>query len=136
MAYPTHYIGAYQVRNWIGSPPKSIQQSVEVIQYPGSDYEAIRTTGQRSGVFQMRSVVDCVSISAARTQLSNYQAFVGGDAVQLIWNSLDFDTLDLRVAVLRADLVSIERKIIICGSLTPGNTIDLTVDWSLLLVPH
>lgn len=135
MAYPLHYIGAYQLRNWIGAPPKSIQQSVEVIEYPGSDYEAIRTTGLRSGAFLMRSVVDCASIAAARSRLGDYQAFVGSDPVQLIWNSLDFDTLDLRVAVLRAELVSIERKVIICGALTPNNTVDLVVDWALLLTP-
>lgn len=128
-------IGAFAVRNWFGDPPQRLQQSVEVLQYPGRDYQAVRRMGLRSQLFRVQSVVDVPTLVAGRIRYASYAGLVGTGIYRLVWNGWNLDAENQRVVVLETHLVELQRKLQICGALYPGNLYDLRVDWSLLMVP-
>lgn len=129
-------LGPHDLRNWIGTIPPVVQTTSEVLSYPGVDYEAVRVHEIRSGQFVMDSVVDVPTILDARATAQDYADLIGEVPQELVWNGYSFDDEDLRVLVLQVQLLSIRRRGSICGALSPGNTIDLNVRWSLIFTPY
>lgn len=130
-----NYLGPYQLRNWIGPCPQRIQQQVEVLASPGVNYEAVRLIGARGNVTVRESVVDVANVVFGRLLFTQYSSMIGATPAKLIWNNYDFDNENIRAAVLGCELIDLSRRALICNPLVFGNTWDLRVRWSFLLVP-
>lgn len=129
-------IGNYNVRHWLrGMPPQVLGPTLQVLEYPGSDYQAFREMGIRSETFRMESIVDVMTAANAYSELKNYKDIVGDGAYQLIWNDLDFDSLSIRVVVLSVRALAVQKRMYICGGLNPPSLVDLHVEWELMAVP-
>lgn len=135
MATTVNSLGPFLFRNWLTPPPGGIREMTEVIESPGVHYQAVRLRGLRSDRHVMEAIVDCPTGLFARALFYGYCQAVGTDPMKLVWSSYDFDIEGRRVVILDCNLVSIRRKVAICGALYPGNTIDLHVRFELLLVP-
>lgn len=130
-----HQIGPNLFRNFIGTPPPGrVQQTVEVISVPGVDNSILRRMGRRSSVYTFDTIVDCLTGDLAEFEFSLYDTNVGAPPAKLVWNSYDYDRLKLRLAVIRVDLVGINRNVAICGGLR-GGVWDLRARWHGILVP-
>lgn len=137
MALPVNSIGAFVVRNWAqGPPPPPLQRIVEVMTYPGVNYEALRLHEYRSGVFQLTSMSDAPTVAAGRTLTSNYATLVGSGPVQLIWNDDDYDLRGLRVMVVHVSSMMLRRRLVICGATSLGNTVDVMTRWDLVYTQY
>lgn len=129
-------IGSHYFRNFIGAPPPGrINETIEKVDVPGVDYSILRKKGFRSPVYMMESVVDCPSYLIARGQFYTYTTDIGAAPSKLVWAGYDYDIERIRFAVTGVELVDIRRRLIICGALYPGNTYDLVVRWSGVMVP-
>lgn len=129
-------IGAYNVRNWLrGMPPQTLGPTLQVLEYPGQDYQAFRELGIRSEQFKMESIVDFATAARCYQELADYKNIVGDGAYQIIWNNLNFDTLSIRVVVLGVRAKAVQQRAIICGGLNPPSLVDLHCEWDLMAVP-
>ncbi len=129
-------LGPYAFRNFINSsPPGRINESLERIDVPGIDYSLLRKMGYRSEQFEFETIVDAPSYPVARLEYWRYSTTVGAEPARLIWAGYNYDIEKLRFAVMNVTLVSIQRKLGICGGLYFGNTYDLHAKWSGILVP-
>lgn len=129
-------VGAYAFRNFIDSqPPGRINETLERIDVPGIDYTILRKMGYRSESFEFTTVVDAPSYIRARIEYWSYTQLIGQPPQRLIWAGYNYDVEKIRFAVTEMHLVSLQRKLGICGGLYPGNSYDLTAKWVGILVP-
>lgn len=129
MAFPINSIGAYAVRNWFGKPPHIIQQTTELISYAGSNYEATRIRGKRSGAWPLESVVDVASMAEGHELLAEYADLVG-TLQALVWNDYEYETeRDQLVMIHSIQCVELATKLAICNPISEGNLVDLRVQW-------
>lgn len=136
MAVNVNALGPYYFRNWIGNPPQRLGRQVEVLQYPGVNYQAVRTLGLRAMPYQLDSIVDLPTFALARAAFSQYKLMIGDGAKQFIWNNWNLDTENQRAVVLDVVCVELAQRALICGGLNPPSLVDLRVRWTLLLVPY
>lgn len=131
-------IGPNFFRNFLSpQPPGQEQQVVQRIDMPGVDGSILRRMGLKSKEYQFDTVVDCLTGDLAEYEFTVYLTSVGADPAKLIWNSYDYDRLNLRFAVMDVELVSIRRLAMLCGGLR-ANGIgfwDLRARWSGIMVP-
>jgi hypothetical protein len=131
-----NFIGAFQVRHWFGQMPGRLAETMEVLQSPAADFQAVRLLGQRSDIYERESIVDVPSIPHGRLLFAQYQTLLTAGATQLIWNSVDLDAEGIRAKVLSVEIVELIQRVYICGGLFPPNNVDLRVRWRFLLVPY
>lgn len=136
MATTLNSLGPFLFRNWLTPPPGRIRETTEVIESPGVNYQAVRLRGLRSQPFTMEGVIDCATGIQARSYYIAYSQAVGTDPMPLVWANYNFDIEGQRAVILDCDLISIQRKVAICGAVVPGNTIDMRVRFQLLLTPY
>lgn len=128
-------LGAFQFRNWIGTPPGRIREQTEVLTANAIDYQAVRLLGVRSEQYVIESVIDVQSVVMGRQLYAAYCGAIGSGAQKFVWQDYDYDQENMRAVTLSCELVSLDRKAFICGGLNPGWFVDLRVRWHLLLVP-
>lgn len=129
MPFALNQIGAYTVRNWIGKPPHIIQQTTELISYPGSNFEATRIRGKRSGPWPLESIVDVASMDEAHELLEEYADLVG-TLQPLIWNDYDYETERSQLVMIHSiACVELATRLAICNPIGEGNLVDLRVQW-------
>lgn len=136
MAVNVNSLGSFYFRNWIGPPPQRLGRQLEVLEYPGVNYQAVRALGLRSELYHVESIVDLASFTVARNTFAAYKNLIGSGAQQMIWNNWNLDAENQRVLVMNVVCTETRLRSLICGGLNPPSLVDLSVRWTLLHVPY
>jgi hypothetical protein len=87
-----YFIGDFQFFS-LSRPPSLPKQRTEREVRPGTDGVSLWRTGRRGEPFTVNSSRDVSSIEAAVLFLTSYQAFQGGDPVEIVWADHEYQSL-------------------------------------------
>jgi hypothetical protein len=128
----TNSIGIYTFVALSGEPITPVER-VEVLTWPGIDYQRYRRSGKGSAPFSMISVVNVLDVDEGRLVLANYAGLATAGLQKLVYRDHDFDTDNLRAQVLNVRQLELTNIVQWCGSFDDTDKAKLVAEWTLSL---
>lgn len=111
--------------------PLIVREQCQLINRPGVDGTAVLLTGKRSDPFQMRSLIDILSLAVLPAALKAYTELIG-KAVEIHWQGVDYaNDHDTKYMVLDVVVSRSGKLLARSGGLVPNSTAYLELLWTL-----
>lgn len=114
--------------------PESLRQTCELIQRTGVDGSAVLRTGYRGRPFTLQTFVDASNGWDGAVALSNYQNYIGGDPVEVIYCNQPWAAFGCYFIILDVRPLQLHELYGAVGGLFYPSTAYVEAEWTLLPV--